>query len=121
MGGRNSGNREWRVIARALARSNLVYFMNKYYYVYLMSNERNTVLYAGVTNDLKKRVFEHKNKLCSGFTSKYNVTNLIYYEMFQDINCAIEREKQIKAGSRKKKIELINFANKSWKDLYSEI
>jgi len=91
------------------------------YYVYIMTNYKNTVLYTGVTNNLKKRVYEHKLKLVDGFTKKYNVNKLIYYEIFNDINNAIAREKQIKSGSRKRKIDLINRLNKDWKDLYEEI
>jgi putative endonuclease len=83
-----------------------------------MSNQNNTVLYTGVTSDLKRRVYEHKEKLVSGFTKKYNITKLVYYEIVEDINSAIEREKKIKGGSRRKKIELITDANKEWRDLY---
>ncbi|MEW6143856.1 MAG: GIY-YIG nuclease family protein [Thermodesulfobacteriota bacterium] len=94
---------------------------NKYYYVYILTNKNNRVLYTGVTNDLTRRVYEHKEKLVEGFTKKYNVSKLIYYEVCEDIYGAISREKQIKAGSRMKKIELINRMNKDWKDLYEEI
>ncbi|MFC2136118.1 GIY-YIG nuclease family protein [Bacteroidota bacterium] len=89
----------------------------KNYYVYMMNNKNNTVIYTGVTNDLVLRVYEHKNKLLPGFTSKYNVTKLVYFEETTDINSAIAREKQIKAGSRKKKEGLINNFNKGWVDL----
>jgi len=92
--------------------------MNKQYYVYIMTNKSNTVLYTGVTNDLIRRVFEHKNKLVEGFTKKYNVDKLVFCEVYEDINSAIAREKQIKGGSRKKKIQLIENINKSWNDLY---
>jgi len=95
--------------------------MNKQYYVYIMTNNRNTVLYTGVTNDLKTRVYEHKEKLANGFTKKYNVTKLIYYEVFEDIENAILREKQLKAGSRQKKVELVNGMNREWRDLYDEL
>ncbi len=95
--------------------------MDKQYYVYIMTNKRNTVLYTGVTSNLIKRVFEHKNKLIEGFTKRYNVDKLVYYEIFGDVNYAIAREKQIKAGSRKKKLALIDNANKEWKDLYDSI
>jgi putative endonuclease len=91
------------------------------YYVYIMTNNRNTVLYTGVTNDLKTRIYEHKEKLANGFTKKYNVTKLIYYEVFEDIENAILREKQLKAGSRQKKIQLVNNMNKEWRDLYEEL
>jgi putative endonuclease len=95
--------------------------MKKQYFVYIMSNDWHTVLYTGVTSDLKRRVYEHKEKLIEGFTKRYNITKLLYYEMSDDIESAISREKQIKAGSRKKKIELINSFNKEWRDLYSEL
>ena len=93
----------------------------KYYYIYIMTNKSNTVLYTGITNDLKRRVYEHKNKIVEGFTKKYNVDKLVYYEIFDDPYNAITREKQIKSGSREKKVELINSFNKEWKDLYNEI
>jgi putative endonuclease len=83
----------------------------------MMSNKTNTVIYTGVTGNLERRVYEHKNKLIKGFTSKYNVTKLVYYEMYSYIYDAIAREKQIKGGSRAKKIELIVDINKEWKDL----
>lgn len=83
-----------------------------------MTNKRNTVLYTGVTSDLKKRVYEHKAKLVKGFTRKYNVNKLVYYEVSKDIYNAIRREKQIKGGSREKKINLINDMNPDWQDLY---
>jgi putative endonuclease len=85
-----------------------------------MSNKNNTVLYTGVTNDLRRRVTEHKSSEGSKFTSKYKITKLVYYECGSDINAAIEREKQIKAGSRQKKIDLINKINPEWKDLFSD-
>jgi len=86
-----------------------------------MTNKNNTVLYTGVTNDLKRRVYEHKEKLIDGFTKKYNVNKLVYFKFTSDINSAIQREKQIKAGSRQKKIDLINSINPEWKDLYNEL
>ena len=95
--------------------------MNRQYYVYIMTNKRNTVLYTGVTNDLERRVYEHKAKLVEGFTKKYNVTKLVYYEIFEDPRNAILREKQIKGGSRQKKIDLINGINREWRDLYEEL
>ncbi|MCW8805378.1 MAG: GIY-YIG nuclease family protein [Ignavibacteriaceae bacterium] len=95
--------------------------MNHQYFVYLMTNQNNKVIYTGVTNDLKRRVYEHKEKLIDGFTKKYNVNKLVYFELTSDINSAIQREKQIKAGSRQKKIDLINSLNSGWKDLYDEI
>jgi len=93
----------------------------KYYYVYIMANWNNKVLYKGVTNDLVARVFQHKEKSLKGFTKRYNVTKLVYYEMFEDINDAIDREKQIKAGSRQKKVELIHGMNPEWRELYDSL
>jgi len=92
------------------------------YYVYILTNITNTVLYTGVTNNLVKRVWEHKNKFDNNsFTSKYNVSKLVYYEVLQTSYDAISREKQIKAGSRKKKLELIKKINLEFRDLYEEI
>jgi len=95
--------------------------MNNQYYLYIMTNNYNTVIYTGVTNNLQRRVYEHKSKLVEGFTKKYNVTKLVYYEIFDDSYTAISREKQIKAGSRQKKIDLVNSLNQEWKDLYDEL
>ena len=95
--------------------------MNKKYYVYILTNKRNTVIYTCVTSNLKNRVYEHKEKLVDGFTKKYNLTKLVYYEVFEDPENAILREKQIKAGSRQKKIELVNKNNSGWLDLYEAI
>ncbi len=89
------------------------------YYVYIITNKNNTVLYTGITNNLERRIYEHKNKLLKSFSSKYNLNKLVYCEITSDINSAIEREKKIKSGSRKKKIELINSINPQWKDLSS--
>ena len=86
----------------------------------MMTNKNNTVIYTGVTNNLKQRVYEHKEKLIDGFTKKYNLNKLVYFEITNDIDSAIQREKQIKAGSRQKKIDLINSINVEWKDLYDE-
>lgn len=86
-----------------------------------MTNFENGTLYTGVTNDLVRRVWEHKNKLVEGFTKKYELDKLVYFEVFEDVNYAISREKQIKGGSRKKKLDLINNFNKEWKDLYEDI
>ncbi len=95
--------------------------MNKVYFVYVITNKQQSVLYTGVTNNLTKRVYGHKNKVVKGFSEKYNVNKLVYYEVFDSIETAIMREKQIKAGRRKKKLELINEFNKQWNDLYEEI
>lgn len=91
------------------------------YYVYILFSKRNGTLYVGVTSDIIKRVWQHKNKLCDGFTKKYNVDKLGYYESFSDINLAIAREKQLKAAKRIKKLELIESNNPEWIDLYYEI
>jgi putative endonuclease len=90
-------------------------------YVYILANDRNTVLYTGVTRDLKKRVYEHREKITKGFTSRYNVTKLVYFEVFTDPYNAIRREKQIKAGSRQKKVDLINGFNPAWRDLCNDL
>jgi len=84
---------------------------NRQSYVYLLTNKYNTVLYTGVTSDLKKRVWQHKEKLVEGFTKKYHVDKLVYYEVSADIRAAIAREKQIKGGSRQKKVDLIQGMN----------
>jgi putative endonuclease len=95
--------------------------MEQQFYVYIMSNKNNTVLYTGVTNDLRRRVYEHKEKVIEGFTKKYNITKLVYYEILRDAGTAIAREKQIKGGSRQKKVDLIEEMNSQWKDLYEEL
>ena len=93
----------------------------KQYYVYIMANKQHTVLYTGMTDNLAKRVWQHKQRLIEGFTKRYNVVKLVYYEVFGDCLSALRREKQIKAGSRKKKEELINSINKQWVDLYDKL
>ena len=91
------------------------------YYVYMMTNFHNTVIYTGVTNDLIRRVYQHKAKLVEGFTKSYNLTKLVYYEIFDNPQAAISREKQIKGGSRQKKLMLINNFNPEWNDLYEQL
>ena len=91
------------------------------YYVYILFNKMNGTLYTGVTNDLTKRIWQHKNKVADGFTKKYGVDKLGYFEVCEDINFAIAREKQLKAGNRKTKLELIELNNPEWQDLYYEI
>jgi len=91
------------------------------YCVYIMSNRYNTVLYTGVTNDLYRRVQEHKQHQVEGFTSKYRIEKLVYFKVTSDVNAAIVREKQIKAGSRRKKIELIESMNPEWWDLAEDL
>ncbi|MDP2920112.1 MAG: GIY-YIG nuclease family protein [Dehalococcoidia bacterium] len=93
----------------------------KLYCVYIMTNAKHSVLYTGLTSDLKGRVWQHKEKLVEGFTKKYHVNMLMYYEVSGDVMSAITREKQIKAGSRAKKIALINSVNPGWRDLYEEL
>ena len=106
-------------------RSNLVdgreQRVDKVYCVYILTNQRNTVLYTGVTGDLRARVHRHREKLLPGFTRRYNVSKLVYYEAGYDASGAITREKQTKAGSRHKKVDLINRSNPEWRDLYVEL
>jgi putative endonuclease len=94
---------------------------SKEYAVYIMTNAHNRVLYTGVTNNLKRRVYEHKTGIGGIFTRRYNIVKLVYYEFGDNIHTAIAREKQIKAGSRQKKLDLINHLNPAWNDLYEEI
>lgn len=89
------------------------------YYVYLITNWNNKVMYVGVTNNLERRLYEHKNKLIKGFTEKYNLDKLVYFEETQDVNAAIEREKEIKKWRREKKNQLVNLINPKWDDLSS--
>lgn len=93
----------------------------QYSYVYLLTNKTNTTLYTGVTSDLIKRIWQHKNKIADSFTRRYNIEKLVYYEVFEDIIEAIKREKQIKGGSRQDKLNLITKDNPEFRDLYNEI
>ncbi len=93
----------------------------KSYYVYILTNKKNGTLYVGVTSNLIKRVYLHKQKLIDGFTKKYNIKILVHYEQYSDINQAILREKRLKKWKRKWKIELIEKNNPLWKDLYYDI
>jgi putative endonuclease len=96
--------------------------MHQYGYCYIMTNVHNKVLYCGATTDLHKRVQEHKNGLfANSFTSRYNIVKLVYFESFPIAKDAFDREKQIKAGSRKKKMELIESINPEWKDLFDTL
>jgi len=95
--------------------------MVKYYYVYILANKKNGTLYIGVTNDLIKRTYQHKNKLADGFTRKYDVDKLVYYEQGQNIEAAILREKRIKKWYRQWKINLIQKDNPEWRDLYDDL
>ena len=90
------------------------------YYVYLLTNWNNTVMYVGVTNNLRRRIYEHKNKRTKGFTEKYNVNKLVYFEETQDVIAAIAREKEIKKWRREKKNQLVNRINPTWKELSLE-
>ena len=91
--------------------------MDGHYYVYILASRRNGTIYVGVTNDLRRRVWQHKHKAIPGFTSRYGIDRLVYFEACRDVTSAIAREKQIKAGSRKRKLELIESANPNWDDL----
>lgn len=93
----------------------------KQYYTYITVNKSNEVIYVGVTNDLIKRIYEHKNKVFDGFTKKYNVDKLVYYEIYNDIEEAIKREKQLKNWHREWKLNLIRGINPDFNDLYNEI
>jgi len=87
------------------------------YFVYILTNKANTALYVGVSSDIQNRILEHKNKMYKGYTAKYSCDKLVYFEQFQWIDDAIAREKQLKSGSRQRKIDLIVAANPSWSDL----
>lgn len=91
--------------------------MDRQYYVYLLTNWNNKVMYVGVTNNLERRLYEHKHKLLEGFTEKYNVNKLVYFECTTDVNAAITREKQIKKWRREKKDQLVIAVNPRWNDL----
>lgn len=93
----------------------------KNYFAYILTNKTNTTLYIGITSDLGRRIFEHKNKLAEGFSKKYNLTKLVYYEILEDPESAIQREKYLKGKKRAFKIALINASNPEWEDLYPHI
>ena len=95
--------------------------MKEQFYVYIMSNHKNGTLYIGVTSNLPARVFEHKSELIEGFTKKYHLHNLVYYEVYEDVRSAITREKQLKKWKRNWKINLIKKMNPQWRDLYPDI
>ena len=95
--------------------------MTNTYYVYILASKRNGTLYIGVTNDLERRLYEHKNNLVEGFTSRYNVHRLVYYEDVNNIQSALQREKQLKRWTRKWKIELIEKVNPEWRDLGDDV
>ncbi len=93
----------------------------KTFYIYILSNKHNTVLYTGMTNDLIRMVYEHKNKLIEGFTKRYNITKLLYYELTESVESAILREKQVKDYRRDKKFEMVRQMNPEMRDLYSKL
>ena len=95
--------------------------MQKQYYVYILTKERNSTFYVGMTSDLIKRIWHHKNSVANGFTKKYNIKQLVYYEVFDDLQNAIKREKRLKQWSRAWKIKAIEEQNPEWNDLYEEI
>jgi putative endonuclease len=94
--------------------------MSRQYFVYILTNKTNRVLYIGVTSNLERRIYEHKNKLVEGFSKKYNLQKLVYYEVTNDVNSAIKREKQLKNWHRQWKINLVNQFNPEWRDLSEE-
>ena len=120
------GARPWRSVETGGRRGNLIVehttsggrIVTRQYYVYILTNKPTGVLYTGMTNDLKRRVYEHKARLVAGFAERYNADKLVYYEVWGDAYSAISREKQIKAGPRRRKIELIEAGNPEWNDLY---
>ena len=95
--------------------------MDKQYYVYILASRKNGTLYIGITSDLIRRTWEHKNKVVEGFSNKYGVDKLVYYEIFDDPESAIKREKRLKSYKRKWKIDLIEKSNPRWRDLYPDI
>lgn len=95
--------------------------MDQQYYVYILASKRNGTLYTGFTSGLPKRTWEHKNDIVGGFTKKYQIHILVHYEVFEDKEAALKREKQLKKWHRKWKLELIEKSNPEWKDLYNEI
>lgn len=95
--------------------------MDKQFYIYIMTNKSNTVLYTGVTSNITQRVYQHKEKQIEGFTKRYNITKLVYYEVFSDAENAISREKQIKDFPRSRKMALIDRFNPIWEDLYPQL
>ena len=94
---------------------------NKQGFVYILTNKHNTVFYTGVTSNLRRRIWEHKNNVVKGFTQKYNVHKLVYYEIFDEIGTALEREKYTKGKKRTYKLNLIESGNPEYKDLYGDI
>ncbi|MGB7054145.1 MAG: GIY-YIG nuclease family protein [bacterium] len=95
--------------------------MSKHYFVYILASKRNGTLYVGITSNIVKRVWEHKNKVVNGFTKKYDVKNLVYYEQYDDPQNAIRRERRLKKYKRRWKLDLIEKHNPEWKDLYCDL
>ena len=95
--------------------------MTRTYFIYILASKRNGTLYIGITNDLRRRIYEHKNNFINGFTQKYDIHQLVYYEETSDIKSAIQREKRLKKWNRKWKIELIEKENPNWNDLYEQL
>ena len=93
----------------------------KQYYVYILTNYTNTVFYIGLTNNLRRRIYEHKSKIVAGFSLKYNLNKLVYFEIYDDVRDAIKREKQLKGGSREKKLVLVHRMNPDFIDLFNEM
>ncbi len=112
-------NRLLEMTERRIADSDGIAAMTQNYYMYIMTN-RSRTFYVGITNNLERRVYEHKQKLIDGFTKRYNISRLVYYEVFTDVRDAIAREKQVKDWRREKKIALIESMNPTWKDLSTE-
>jgi len=100
---------------------NKLFNIKNQYYIYILTSKRNSVLYIGVTSNLIKRIYEHKNNIIEGFSKKYRIHKLVYYEIINDIESAIRREKQLKKWNRKWKLELIEKNNPEWRDLYFEL
>jgi len=94
---------------------------DKVFFIYIITNKNNSVLYTGVTSDLIKRIYQHKNKIVKGFSKRYNLEKLVYFEAFGDPELAIRKEKQLKGGPRQKKLDLINAMNPDWNDLYDSL
>ena len=115
------GKRNAPIVIPAKAGIHLHMREKRQYYIYILASKRNGTLYIGVTNDLKRRIHEHKEKINKGFTSKYNVDRLVYYEIFESIGDAIYREKQLKKWKRNWKIQTIEDFNPCWSDLYDNI
>ncbi len=112
-------NRLLEMTERRIADSDGIAAMTQNYYIYIMTN-RSRTFYVGITNNLEQRVYEHKQKLIDGFTKRYNISRLVYYEVFTDVRDAIAREKKVKDWRREKKIALIESMNPTWKDLSTE-